>query len=283
MRFFAPLRGRVGAVAALVAVHAALAWALAAAASLPALAPLARHPRGAWALYAEGGRLALDLARENRAALAATVLFVALALGLHALAWLFLGGLLPALFVTPQGPALHRAASYSLRRAPTLLALALAAGVGYGLAGLAAVFGSEYGERRALLLADERAGDLQQVWALLPALVLWFLVSAWHDVARVQAVGEGAGAGPAAVGATGRLLREPLKTLGAAAGYQALAALGPLAALGAAALWGGRPGAALGALVLAQQLALAWRTICRALWFAHLARPWREGARPQRS
>ena len=265
---------------ALAAVQIALAWLLAAVVVLPFTAPLARHPDGGRALYAEGGRILLDLARERGSTLGASLWAVGLVAALYAVQWFFLGALLPALGVTDEPPTLYKAAAYSLRRAPTLLALALMALGGYALAGATAWFAWTHADAHAATMPDARGADLLLVRSLLPALLVAGLVTVWHDVARVCAVGDGSGAPRAFAAAWSRMLREPVRTLGGALWFAALGALGGLVAYGAARLWGaqGATGAAV-ALALVEQSALVWRFVCRAMWFFHLTAPWRTRAK----
>lgn len=264
---------------ALAAAQIALAWLLAAVVVLPFTAPLARHPDGGRALYAEGGRILLDLARERASTVGASLWAVGLVAVLYAAQWFFLGALLPALGVTDKPPPLYKAAAYSLRRAPTLVALALMALGGYALAGATAWFAWTHADRHASTMPDARAADLLLLRSLLPALLVAGLVTVWHDVARVCAVGDGSGATRTFAAAWSRMLREPVRTLGGAVWFALLGALGALVAYGAARLWGaqGATGAVV-ALALVEQSTLVWRFLCRAMWFFHLSAPWRARA-----
>ncbi len=273
-----PFRGRVGATVALHAAGMTLAWALAAALTLPVLAPLARHPDGAFALDAEGGRVLLDVLRAQ--ASGATVAAAAAGLALLAwwAAWIVLGGTLPALAAAEPAPPLHRAASLSLARAPTLLGLALVALTGYLLAAAAAVLGS--GPLLAALAKGEAPPTVspRELVGVFAAVLIAAVVTVWHDVARAVAAARGAGVPGASAGAVGWIVRAPGATLGMAAVHAAVGALGPLAAYGAGFVWGGRSArAAVVALAVTQQLALAWRFAWRARWFYRLGAGLREG------
>lgn len=278
----APLfRGRIGATVAIHAAGMALAWALAAVLTLPVLAPLARHPDGARALLGEGGRVALDVFRAQSSGAAVALGAAALALALWAAAWLALGGTLPALGAVEPAPALHRAASYSLRRAPTLAGLALVALTGYAFAAAACWLGS--GPLVLALLRGEppfTVAPRDLVGVAAGALVA-ALVTAWHDVARVVAIGRGSGTLGATGAALAWMLREPGATLGAAAIHAAAGALGVAAAYGAGLAWGGGGARAAVALVATQQLALAWRAAWRARWFFHLGARFRARSAPR--
>ena len=184
--------------AALYAAQSVLPWGLAVVLTLPVLAPLARHPDGAFALYTEGGRVLGDVLRAQSSGVAVALGVLALVAALWWAAWVVLGATLPVLGVVEPAPSLHRAVSYSLRRAPTLVALSLLALVGYAFAAVACGLASSRvlhvflrGETPATIAPRDLLG-------LAAGGFVAALVTVWHDAARVVAVGRGAGAGSAA-------------------------------------------------------------------------------------
>ncbi len=272
--------GRKLALTALCGGQLALAWAGAAIVTLPLLAPLRRHPDGLFALYADGGRSLMELADTSRPALTLALTTLGLLATLYAALWMALGATLPVLAVVEPAPSLHRAASYSIRRLPTLAGLAVIALLGYALAAATGLFAWRHFAHRAEAMVDVRAGDLLQARAAIPALLLAALVTVWHDVARVWAAGSGEGIRASAADAFVVMLRAPLQTLGRALAYALAGALGVAAAYLASRLLGGRDGAALVALTLVQQGALAWRFAFRARWMMHLGALFRARATP---
>jgi len=273
--------GRRGATVALYAAQSVLPWGLAAVLTLPVLAPLARHPDGAFALYTEGGRVLGDVLRAQSSGVAVALGVLALVAALWWGVWVVLGATLPVLGVVEPAPSLHRAVSYSLRRAPTLVALSLLALVGYGVAAVACGLASSRllhaflrGETPATIAPRDLLG-------LAAGGFVAALVTVWHDAARVVTVGRGAGAAGAAGSAVAWIVQEPAVTLGAAATHAAAGYAGVAAAYGASLVWGGSSTrAAIVALVVAEQLALAWRFGWRARWFFHLGARFRARAPP---
>jgi len=267
-----------------MALHAMVTlfvWALAVVSTTPWLAPLAQHPDGSFALYGEGGRVLADVFRMQSGVVHVGLGALALALVLWALGWLSLGGTLPSLGVVEPAPALHHAMSYSLRRVPTLFGLALLALTGYVLAGVACWLGSASflsavaRERPPFVLAP------RDLVGLAVGMLLAALVTVWHDVARVVAVGRGAGTLGAAGGALRWIVCEPLETLGVAVTHAMVGWGGIALAYGASFGRGGHPTrAAVLALTVTQQFALAWRFAWRARWFYHLGRRFRERSEP---
>lgn len=273
--------GRRGATIALYAAQSALPWGLAVVLTLPVLAPLARHPDGASALYTEGGRVLGDVLRAQSSGVEVGLWVLALVAALWWAAWVVLGATLPVLGAVEPAPSLHRAMSYSLRRAPTLVALSLLALVGYALAAVACGLASSRvlhtflrGETPATIAPRDLLG-------LAAGGFVAALVTVWHDAARVVTVGRGAGAGSAAGAAVAWIAQEPAATLGAALTHAVAGYAGVAAAYGASLVWGGSTApAAIVALVVTEQLALAWRFGWRARWFFHLGARFRARALP---
>ncbi len=275
-----PFYGRKTALSALCLAQLALAWITATIVTLPALAPLRRHPDGAFALYTDGGRILFEVLSRSHATLTLSAATLGLVTALYGTAWLLLGAMIPVLAVVDPAPPLYRAASYSLRRFPTLLGLATIALLGYALAGAAGAFAWIHLSRQAERMVDARASDLLQARAAVPALAIAALVSVWHDVARTWAVGSGRGVWGATLDALAVTVTAPFQTLARAAGYALLGALAVVVAYGASRVFGGRDGAALVALIVTQQLALVWRFGCRARWLLHLGALYRERTSP---
>jgi hypothetical protein len=273
--------GRRAATLALYAAQSVLPWGLAAVLTLPVLSPLARHPDGAFALYTEGGRVLGDVLRAQSSGVSVALGVAALVGALWWAAWVVLGATLPVLGVVEPAPSLHRAMSYSLRRAPTLVALSLLALLGYGVAAVACGLASP-GPLHALVRGETPATIApRDLHGLAAGGVGGALVTVWHDAARVVAVGRGAGAGSAAVAAVAWIAREPGATLGAALMHAVAGYAGVALAYGASLVWGGHSAsAAVLALVATEQVALAWRFGWRARWFFHLGARFRERARP---
>jgi hypothetical protein len=275
-----PFSGRGFALCALFAAQLCLSWTASTLVTLPALAPLRRHPDGPFALYAEGGRVLLEVlsnARQTLTLAGATLGLVALAYGLF---WMLFGAMIPVLAVVEPAPSLHRAAAYSLRRFPTLAGLAVMALAGYALAGAAGLFAWWQLSRQAERMVDVRAGDLLQLRAVVPALLLAALVSLWHDVARTWAVGSGRGVRASTLDALAVMVTAPRQIFVRAMGLGLLGALSVVLAYLASRVFGGRDGAALVVLTLVQQAALAWRFGCRARWLLDLGTLYRARATP---
>lgn len=262
--------GRGGVVLGVALVELALAWLLSLAATTPLLAPLARHPRGAFAIYGEGGRALGELLVAQASGLAGTAMTIGVVVLLYAVAWMLLGGMFPVLGAS-AGVRWHRAAAESLRRTPTLLGLAAMAGVGLGLGGVASFFANDWAAREAARRLDVRAVSLLGLAGWAPALVVAGLVALWHDVARSHAMARGRTAGQAAGSAARQMLREPLATVatGALFGLAGWSYLG-LAALLAGPLEWRRSTVAAVALVAARQLAVLGRVHARMKWFVWL-------------
>ncbi|MEZ4389946.1 MAG: hypothetical protein R3A48_02530 [Polyangiales bacterium] len=272
LRWMLRTEGR-GAIVLLVwLMESALAWALAAALGSAVAAPLLRHPSGVFALYGEDGRLLMDFLRVNAGALTTAGAALGVAVALWAGVGVPLGGVVPLVGASRMSiPTAPAAFGESLRRAPTLLALALLSAVGYGLVGLLGWFAWRYIDRSSLHVANARMIDLRHAAVIAAVLLLAALVSLWHALARFQAMGRRYRALSAAASSLGRLGREPLQTLGRALGWALMAGLGTLVAfaVGAAldrhrALW------AVALLTAAQQLSLLWRVHCRMRWYGGL-------------
>ncbi len=275
-----PFYGRRLSLALLFLGQLALVWIAATAVTLPVLAPLHRHPDGPFALFSDGGRVLFEMASTERISLLVAGASLALLSLLVAAIWMLLGGVIPVLAVVEPAPPLHRAASYSLRRMPTLFGLAVLALSGYALAGAAAGFAWVHLSHTADRLVDARAADLLRARAMVPAALIAALVTVWHDVARTWAVGAGRGVRGSTVDALAVMVTAPLKTLGRAALYALLGSLSVALAFVASHALGGRDGAALYALIAIQQSALAWRFGCRARWLMHLGALYRERTAP---
>lgn len=275
-----PFYGRKTAIAALCFAQLTLAWITSAAVTLPALAPLRRHPDGAFALYTDGGRILFEVLSQSHTTLTLGAATLGLVTVLYGFVWLLLGAMIPVLAVVEPAPPLYRAASYSLRRFPSLLGLATLALLGYALAGAAGAFAWGHLSHQAERMVDARAGDLLQLRAAVPALAIAALVSVWHDVARTWAVGSGQGVWSSTIDALATLVMAPIQTLARAAGYALLGALAVVVAWGASRIFGGRDGGALIALIVTQQLALVWRFGCRARWLLHLGALYRKRTSP---
>ena len=83
----------------------------------------------------------------------------------------------------------------------------------------------------------------------------------------------GARALAAAGEAVGRVVREPLRTLGRGIGWVALAGCGTAVAFGTGALWDRHRAVwAVALLTMIQQTSLLWRVHCRMRWYAGLSR-----------
>ncbi len=265
--------GRGGAVALLWLGNAALAWSLAAITVPVAVQPLAERPEGVWALYREGGRLAMDLVGMNGAAMQ-TALGAYLAATLAVLAMgIALGGFVPKMGASEIAPTVHEALSYAVKKMPTVLALAAIAGAGYAVAGALGWYSVTWAMRTGEAIADISRRDLRTVAAVIPAVVIAGVVAVWHDVAKAVAMREGRPALVAALDALGAMGRSPLRTVGQWGLWGALGLLGPLVAWGVGQRLGWRASVeAAIALTVVQQLALGWRMHCRMKCFVALGR-----------
>lgn len=272
LRWMLRTEGR-GAIVLLVwLMESALAWALAAALGTVLAAPLLRHPSGVFALYGEDGRLLLDFLRVSAGALSTAGAALGVAVALWAVVGVLLGGVVPLVGASRMAiPTAPGAFGESLRRAPTLVALALLSALGYGLVGLLGWFAWRYVDRTALHAANARMIDLRHAAVVVAVLLLAALVRVWHAVARFQAMSKRYRALSAAASSLGRLGREPVQTLGRAAGWSVMAGLGTLIAFAVGAgldrhraLW------AVALLTAAQQLSLLWRVHCRMRWYGGL-------------
>lgn len=265
--------GRGAATTFVWVLEALVAWSLAAALGGALAGPLLTHPAGVHALYAEDGRLLLDYLRVQSAALDLAGPVVLAAVGLWGVTGVLLGGFIPAVASARLAvPTVAEGLADSLRRAPTLLALALLSALGYGLAGLLGWFAWRYVDRAATQVVNARAMDLRHAAVVLVVLLVAAVVHTWHGVARFQAMSRRQRALAAATEALGRLAREPLRTTGRAAAWALVAACGTALAVAlGAVLDRHRAGWALVTLTLVQQLALWWRVHCRMRWFTGLS------------
>ena len=144
--------GRGAATTFVWLLEALVAWSLATALGSALAGPLLTHPAGVHALYAEDGRLLLDFLRVQSASLDLAGSVALAGVALWALAGVLLGGFVPAVASAQLAvPTVSEALSDSLRRAPTLLTLALLSALGYGLAGLLGWFAWRYVDRAAAL------------------------------------------------------------------------------------------------------------------------------------
>lgn len=272
LRWMLRTEGRGAIVLTVWLMEAALAWALAAALGVVLAGPLLRHPSGVFALYGEDGRLLMDFLRVSAGALSTAGAALGVAVALWALVGVFLGGVVPLVGASRMAiPTAPGAFGESLRRAPTLLALALLSALGYGLVGLLGWFSWRYIDRTSLHAVNARMIDLRHAAVVAAVLLLAAMVSVWHAVARFQAMGNRFRALAAAGSALVRLGREPLQTLGRALGWAAMAGVGTLLAFGVGAvldrhraLW------AVALLTAVQQLSLLWRVHCRMRWYSGL-------------
>lgn len=266
--------GRWGVVAIVALVELALAWLLGLAATAPLTGALSRHPRGAFALGAEGGRLLGELLVTRAQALQGTGAVVAVVVLAYAAAWVLLGGMFPVVGAS-AGVRWHRAAAESLRRAPTLLGLAAIAGLGFVLSAVAGYLAWGSAERAAAHRFDARAISLLGLAGWGVAAALGWLISVWHDVARVHAMARGKGALEASGAAASQMLREPLSTVAAGAGFGLVSwAWVAVAALAAGVLEWRASVAAVAVLLVVRHVAVLARVHARMKWFVWL------GARP---
>lgn len=271
MSFFAPFRGRGLALISLLLVQLLVGASLGAIGTVAVARPLRTHPDGVWAIFAEGGRIALDLYRNHGESIDLAVLVMLVGLLLWALVWLVLGGTLPTLF-SPRAPTLREAVAHSIRRAPTLLGLVGLYLLGLGIIAAVGVKGEFWIARKTAHAGNLRDQQLLELAMSVPPLLLAWALSVWHDVARTRAFLRGIRASQAGVEAFSDVLHSPWRYLSSAAGYALLGQLAVgVAALAAMALEHNRAAWAVGALFVTQQLALAWRFACRARWFAWLA------------
>ncbi|MBI5516965.1 MAG: hypothetical protein HY909_24495 [Deltaproteobacteria bacterium] len=270
------LRRRALALAVVFCAQGLLALLWAFVLALPVLRAVRQHPDGVFALYADGGRLALEVAARVEPAASPLALATGALMVLYAHGWLVLGGLLPSLFTSMERVSLVRAAGWSVQRTPAWLALGSMALGGYAVCGLWGYLAWPYAEAR--LTAGAAPSPLALLWLFPPALLAW-VVTAWHDLARVQLAGDGGSSLTAASGALTRLARAPWAVLSRVLGYQLLGLGGMALAFGASTLWGGRrAAAAVVALALVQGLAVLGRFLARVSLLAELATPWRRPA-----
>lgn len=270
-----PLRERWDSVALLAALEAASAWSVSAWVAHHLALPFRAHPEGGEAVFLEGGRLALDLFFHHRDAVMAAANALVFGVGSYALLSVLLAGLLPSALGRPRRVAAHVALAAGVLRAPALVVLALVALLGYGLAALVAWTAARSAFAATATSIDGRAGDIWPVVAALPGLLLGYLVRVWYDVAVVHAVAGQARVWNAARRAVDRLVREPVGTLGV---YAAVASGSLfLSSIDALAMGAVRPpaGPAVIVLMVVQLAVLVARVCLRALWVAHLTRPWR--------
>ncbi len=263
--------GRGAAVLFVWALSLGLSWAWAALGVQWAFRPLSGHPDGAWALWREGGRLAMDLLAQQSDVLDLFGRGGLLLVGLWGLGWLVLGAFYPLMGASPVGPSVGRALAEAVRRVRTtalieLLAAfgaALCAGMGWSLV--------RYLGRVSEALHDARRSDLRQAAAVALAVALFGLVRCWRDVAMSYAMGQGRPALTAAGEGLGALVRMPLRTVGTGLWWMGLG-WAPALALGLAVHqveW--RPAAEwVVVMAVLQQGALWWGYHCRMKWFVHL-------------
>lgn len=262
--------GRSGVVLGVAAIELCLAWLLGVASTASIASTLARHPLGFAAPFSQGGRLLGDLLTLHARAWEPIVGLLAVALLAWAMAWLLLGGMFPVL-ASNAGVRWHRAAAESLRRAPTLIGLAAIAGLGYALSAFAGYAATGWGERAAAARYDVRAVTLLGLAGYGLGAVLAGLITVWHDAARMHAMAKGRSAMQASGVAAFQMVREPLSTVAAGAGYGLLA----WSYVGAAALLAGllesrNSVAAVATLMAAQHLAVLGRVHARMKWFVWL-------------
>ncbi len=262
--------GRWGAVMGVALVELALAWLLGLAASSPLLSALSRHPRGAFAVDAQGGRLLGELVATHGNALEGTTAVVAVVALAYAAAWMLLGGMFPVLGAS-AGVRWHRAAAESLRRAPTLLGLAAIMVLGLVIAGAAGWVAATSAGRAALHRYDVRAVTLLGLagWGVMALLAA--LLTVWHDVARVHAMARGKTALQASGAAALQMVREPLSTvaMGAWFGLVGWSWVGAAALVAGVLEW--RSGlAAVVTLLVVRQLTVIGRVHARMKWFVWL-------------
>ncbi len=266
------VRRRWAPVATLAAAEIALAWGIAFVATAPLRRALASHPRGLDALFESQGRAWLDVARLHSHALVAVGLRVGLAVAAYALVSSVFAAFLPALFASPPATRSTTILAASVRRIPTMLAIAALSGVGYVLAGLSWWMSHAAHERRAHAADDPRVEAFWIAAALVVPAVCVALALLVADIARVHAMRSGVGSLGSMRRAFSSVRRAPLRTLGAFVPFGCAAAalaVGPLVIFPP-------PGQLVSGAVLAGVIALhhgthVARVAVRALWFAHLA------------
>ncbi len=262
--------GRWGAVVGVTLVEVALAWLLGLAASLPLTSALSHHPRGAFAIDAQGGRLLGELiATQGRALEGAGAVVVVVVLA-YAAVWTLLGGMFPVLGAS-AGVRWHRAAAESLRRAPTLLGLGAIMVLGLALSGVAGYAAATSAGRAALHRYDVRSVTLLGLVGYGVVALLAALLSVWHDVARVYAMARGKTALQASGAAALQMVREPLATVAAGGlfGLLGWSWVGAAALVAGVLEWRSAPAAVLTLLVV-RHLAVLGRVHARMKWFVWL-------------
>lgn len=250
-----------------------LAWALAAITVPVAARPLADRPEGPWALYREGGRLAMDLLGSHGSALQTALGAYLVATAVVFVASVVLGGFVPKMGATEVAPTVHEALVDAVKKIPTVLALAGLAGAGYVAALALGWYSVAYVQRGGDPMLDIARRDMRALTAALPAVVMAGAVMCWHDIAKAVAMREGRPALTAALEALGAMGRRPLRTVGAWGLWGALGWVGPLVAWLAGQRLGWRASMeAAVTLTAVQQLALGWRVHCRMKTFVALGR-----------
>lgn len=262
--------GRAGVVLGVAAIELCLSWLLGLASTASLASTLSRHPLGFAAPYSQGGRLLGDLVMLHARAWEPIAGLLAVALLAWGVAWMLLGGMFSVL-ASNAGVRWHRAAAESLRRAPTLLGLAAIAGLGYALSAFAGYVATGWGERAAAARYDVRAVTLLGLVGYGLGAALAGLTTVWHDAARMHAMAKGRTAMQASGAAAFQMVREPLSTVAAGAGYGLVA----WSYVGAVALLAGllesrSSMAAAATLMAAQHLAVLGRVHARMKWFVWL-------------
>jgi hypothetical protein len=270
-------RGRAVSVFVLLMFQLGVAWSTATVVTVPLLRPLQKHPDGYRALLSHGGRVALEMFTQQYDALTMAAALVVLVVLVYAGLWFVMGGTLPVLATVQPTPPLHRAAAYSVRRLPTFLGLGSLSLCGYALAAGAGALAWSQLHKHTAAWMDAKAQFMYEARALVPVVVIAVLVTALHDLARVCAVATGRGALSSTGDALRWMLRSPVRTLGTGFLYACISMTAAVIAVIASRFWGSSANVmATVALVMTQQLALAWRFVWRARWFFFLGAMLRE-------
>ncbi len=245
-----------------------LAWCLGAALCWDFAPSFAAHPRGAFAIFDDGGRFAGELLARP---LGSSGLLVGVVLAVHGVAWALLAGALPVLAANPSVRA-HRAAAESLRRAPSVLTLAAMHAVLLGVAALAASSVASWASTVATTSPSSPVSTLHHLAGPFLGLGLAVAIGAWHDVSVMHAMARGRSAVSAASSALAQMLVHPLETVGAGLAFRAAGWVMPGVAFVAAGLFERRASAApLLALAAVQHLAVLGRVHARTKWMLWLA------------
>lgn len=204
---------------AITAVHALSGFIFARVLLGPLRETLSRHPDGAAALWADDGRYLFDVLHKHSDLGAVSLDGFASLMVVFALGWCLFGGVLPALAIGARPPSVFRAAAESLRRAPTLIALATVTGLAFVLATALAWQSWRWALDPSTAAASGNAAHARALASMIPAAVLVFAVSIWHDTARSIAISQNITAHRAALAAGLSLLRRPLSTAATALGF----------------------------------------------------------------